>query len=258
MTSCSLSSDPQSSLSILSNFDIRKALPFRTFAVSALVAKMTVNVPTRRFPNLLHSRFPSDILRSLARRHPTVARNSSHDASLTDKRPALFPDRSGRNATEPPALARLPTASVFRSLFLGAFFSSPVLFAPGFALLQKIAKSPSRALNPDRNPLLRAVVKPLVYDQFCAGTNRAEIRATVARIKDLGFSGVILCYGKEVQVQKSSRPHVDDLDGAHQRLDQELELWKQGNLETLDMIGDGDYLGIKYYAPISLEKKEKE
>ena len=219
---------------------------------------MTVNVPTRRCPNLLQSRFSFHIVRSLAKRHPTAARNSSHDASLTDKRAALFADRSGRKATEPPALARLPTASVFRSLLLGAFFSSPVLFAPGFALLKKLSKSPSRVLNPDRNPVLRAVVKPLVYDQFCAGTNRSEIRATIARIKSLGFSGVILCYGKEIQIQKSSQPHVENLDGSHEKFDQELELWKQGNLETLDMISAGDYLGIKYHAPMSHEKNKED
>ena len=107
-------------------------------------------------------------------------------------------------------------------------------------------------LNPDRNALLRAVVKPFVYDRFCAGTNRLEIQAEISQIKALGFSGVILCYGKEVQIQKASASQGVDLRYSHQAFDQELELWKQGNLETLDMKGDGDYLGIKYDAPMCL------
>ena len=206
-----------------------------------------------RCSQLLRSRSLFKFVYFPARRHPNLARNSSSDASLPDKRLALFPKHVQSRAAEPLALARLPTASIFRSLLLGAFFSSSILFTPGFALLKKIANSPSRVLNPDKNPLLRAVVKPFVYDHFCAGTNRVEIRGRISQIKSLGFSGVILCYGKEIQIQKPSSSLVDDLHCSHGAFDQELELWKQGNLETLDMIGDGDYLGIKYDAPMCLE-----
>ena len=182
------------------------------------------------------------------------ARKSSDDASFTHKRLAIFSDRLELKAAEPLALARLPTASILRSLLLGAFFSSSILFTPGFALLKKISNSPSRMLNSDKNPILRAIVKPLIYDQFCAGTNRSEIQARILQIKSLGFSGVILCYGKEIQLQESSRPHMDDLDSSPQSFDQELELWRQGNLETLDMIGDGDFLGIKCNAQMPLKR----
>ena len=88
--------------------------------------------------------------------------------------------------------------------------------------------------------MLRAIVKPFVYDQFCAGRNRLEIQKRILQIKSLGFSGVILCYGKESQLQKSHQPQVDGFNESRQAFDQELELWKQGNLETLDMISDGD------------------
>ncbi|KAL8830588.1 MAG: hypothetical protein Q9191_001341 [Dirinaria sp. TL-2023a] len=202
--------------------------------------------PPARCPQYLQSRFSFHLAHSPTRWHSTFARDSSNDASLTKKRFAVFPDRSELRAAEPLALARLPTASVFRSLLLGAFFSSSLLFTPGFAFLKKISNSPSRMLNPDKNPILRAIVKPLVYDQFCAGRNRSEIQEKISQIKSLGFSGVILCYGKEIQIQKYYQPEVDWLSESHQGFDQGLDLWKQGNLETLDMIGDGDYLGIKY------------
>ena len=76
----------------------------------------------------------------------------------------------------------------------------------------------------------------------------------MSQIKSLGFSGVILCYGKEIQIQKPCQPRVDDIKESHQSFDRELEFWKQGNLETLDMLGDGDYLGMKCDAPMSLER----
>ena len=212
---------------------------------------MSVKISTR-CPQLLQSRSLFTFVHFPARRHPKLARNSSSDASLTDKRLAPFPKRLQSRAAESLGLARLPTASIFRSLLLGAFFSSSILFTPGFALLKKIANSPSRVLNPDRNPLLRAIVKPFVYDHFCAGTNRLEIRGRISQIKSLGFSGIILCYGKEIQIQKPSLSQTDNHQSSHQAFDQELELWKQGNLETLDMIGDGDYLGVKYDAPLCL------
>ena len=55
-------------------------------------------------------------------------------------------------------------------------------------------------------------------------------------------------------MQKPSQPQAEYLHGSHQALDQELKVWKQGNLETLDMLGAGDYLGIKYDGPTSLEE----
>ena len=220
------------------------------FVVSVLRATMST-----RYPQLLLSRSFFKRVHLPTKPHPKLARPSSSDASLpSNKRLALFPKHpQPKTAAEPLTLARLPTASIFRSLLLGAFFSSSLLFTPGFALLKKIADSPSRVLNPDRNPLLRAVVKPFVYDQFCAGTDRGEIRGRIEQIMGGGFSGVILCYGKEIQIRKPGLGVVDGLHYEQRGFDQELELWKEGNLETLDMIGDGDYLGIKYDALISLE-----
>ena len=92
-----------------------------------------------------------------------------------------------------------------------------------------------------------------MYDQFFAGRNKPEIQARVLQIKSLGFSGVILCYGKENQIQKSGQHLMDDVEHSDSVFDEELQFWRQGNLETLDMIGDGDFLGIKYgRAPTNL------
>jgi proline dehydrogenase len=140
-------------------------------------------------------------------------------------------------------LARLPTSSVIRSLFLSIFFTSPLLFRPGLAIFSTIAHSNSSFLNPDKNPILRAVIRPVIYDQFCAGTNEAEIQNTSHAIKQLGFSGVVLCYGKEVQFSAESGFH--GYAGKTSAIDAEVEEWKEGNLSTLDMTQNGDWLGIK-------------
>lgn len=64
-------------------------------------------------------------------------------------------------------------------------------------------------------------------------------------MKSLGFKGVILGYARE---------SVARMEGADSRWepasqkaleDSAVEEWKQGNLRTLKMIGEGDYLAIK-------------
>ena len=143
----------------------------------------------------------------------------------------------------PSCLARLPTSALLRSLFLSSFFTSPILFRPGLAVFRAIAESSSPKLDPDTNPLLRSTIRPLVYDQFCAGRDGIEIAKTSALIKQLGFSGIVLCYGKEVQLDASEKSYgYSSKDGA---LAAEINEWRNGNLETLNMIGHGDWLGIK-------------
>ena len=195
-----------------------------------------------RCPGLIQHRSLNGLVLPLGR-CPCPVRLTHNDASLTSKTLPIFPDRTEPKAV---ALARLPTTSILRSWILGAFYSSSLLFTPGFAFLKKISNSPSRLLNPDINPILRAIVKPLIYDQFCAGTNSAEIQAKISQIKSLGFSGVILCYSREHQASSSERRPNHNLDEAHTPLNEELKSWKRDNLDTLSMIGSGDFLGIKY------------
>ncbi|KEF52455.1 uncharacterized protein A1O9_11696 [Exophiala aquamarina CBS 119918] len=148
-------------------------------------------------------------------------------------------------ATELPysPLARLPVSSVIRSLLLSIFFTSPLLFNPGLAIFSRIAHSNTVFLNPDKNPILRAVIRPVIYDQFCAGRNEREIQNTSKAIKQLGFSGAVLCYGKEVQFSTESGFH--GYSGKASAVEVEVEQWKEGNLSTLDMTQEGDWLGVK-------------
>lgn len=138
------------------------------------------------------------------------------------------------------ALSRLPTANLLRNLVLGAWFSSPLLFKPGLSLMRTIANSRSTILNPDSNPLVGAIVKLFIYNHFCAGTNKKEIDRTKTEAKRIGFSGIVLCYGKETGVAD-----INSAQGGNERLMAEVAQWRDGNLETLDMIGRGDWMGMK-------------
>ncbi|KAI7486011.1 MFS general substrate transporter [Hortaea werneckii] len=174
------------------------------------------------------------ILRANQRSYSSATAKTAQSIDIVQK-------ASAGHHKERQALARLSTFSVLRSLVLGIFFTSPWLFRPGFSILERIANSSSVVLSPDKNPLLRATIKPFIYDQFCAGRDRPEIQQSIQQIKGLGFSGVILCYGKEVQVDRSSTL----VSSKGNELDPEINQWKEGNLETIDMVGENDFLGIK-------------
>ncbi|KAJ9651415.1 proline dehydrogenase [Neophaeococcomyces mojaviensis] len=137
-------------------------------------------------------------------------------------------------------LARLPTSNILRSLFLSFFFTSSTLFRPGLAIFSGIANSQSAFLNPDKNPIIRVLTRNIVYDQFCAGRNLAEIQRTSSLIRNLGFSGVALCYGKEVQLGADNKYH-----GRSVSMQEEIAQFRKGNLETVAMIKKGDWLAIK-------------
>ncbi|KAK5102620.1 proline dehydrogenase [Lithohypha guttulata] len=166
---------------------------------------------------------------SILRRQSTYTPAPSHAVSIKPTELSCSP------------LARLPTSSILRSLFLSIFFTNAALFRPGLAIFGKIANSRSAWLNPDNNPLIRPITRKLIYDQFCAGKNRDEISNTSSMIRDQGFTGIALTYGREVQLDKHNKTH-----GCQKSQEVEIEEWKNGNLETIDMIGRGDWLALKF------------
>lgn len=152
-------------------------------------------------------------------------------------------DRSLAPATTPPVspLSSLTTWHLMRNIILSSVLTKPLLMKPALAAVQKIANSKTALLNPDRNPVIRAVLKPLLYDHFCAGTNKTEISYTIDQVRKLGFAGVILCYGKEIQLSKDNQTI-----GSQGAREAQLLAWRDGTLETLDMVDAGNWLGIKF------------
>lgn len=72
------------------------------------------------------------------------------------------------------------------------------------------------------------------------------MQRTVRGIKDLGFRGVILGYAKEAVVEGNDGTSLSSAKNQEEVSLQAVENWKWGNLQTLKMIGQGDYLAIKY------------
>lgn len=146
----------------------------------------------------------------------------------------------------------MPTSMLLRSLFVATISSNKFLLIPSLHLLSFFSK-PNRSylFNIDRNPVLNAILKRTMYDQFCAGETEQETRRCVKQLKDLGFKGVILTYAKEMVFDsnaKSANHHTSDkfVDAkaiaAH---DTDIEAWRSGTLRTVDLISEGDILAIK-------------
>lgn len=119
------------------------------------------------------------------------------------------------------------------------------------ACLSKIANSESAILDPEKNILLRALIKPIIYDHFCAGTNKLEVKRTLDQLKSMGYKGVILIYSREIPAMPVEALHrLEPLAD-----DQDIHIWRDGNIRTLDMVEKGDYVGIKYTNNLSFTYK---
>lgn len=136
-----------------------------------------------------------------------------------------------------PPLSLLPLRMIIRSLCTSTLSSSPLL-QPSLRMMAVIADSENRLLNPDRNPLLRWLLNKTMYAQFCAGSDEAEVQESVARLKRIGFTGVVLCYAKEVP------PHEEGQE-TQAITDRQIDHWAKYTLETVRMTESDDFVAVK-------------
>lgn len=109
-----------------------------------------------------------------------------------------------------------------------------------------LANTSSSVLNPDKNPLLRYFLKKTFYAQFCAGENPVEVSKTIAGLKDIGFTGVILCYAREVVLSGSQAKSLGVLDEETEDcVKNEIIPWAEGTLETVRLAEPGDFVALK-------------
>ena len=143
-----------------------------------------------------------------------------------------------------PPLSLLPLKTLIRSYLINILSSTPILLIPSLRIMTLLAHSESPFLNPDRNPILRFLLKRTFYANFCAGETRSEIQKTVHGLKEIGFTGVILAYAKEIVVQKdhdmSRCKNVDYTETVA-----EVQAWKEGNLRTIGLTTSGEFVGLK-------------
>jgi hypothetical protein len=151
-------------------------------------------------------------------------------------------------------LSIMPTNMLLRSLFIATVSSNKFLLLPSLRLLSFFSK-PDRSFlfNVDRNPVLKAVLKRTLYNQFCAGETESETKACVQQLKDLGFKGVILTYAKETvfDTKTKTSDHLSSTSKKYHEMqaavtnDTDIESWRVGTLKTADLISEGDILAIK-------------
>jgi pyrroline-5-carboxylate reductase len=151
-------------------------------------------------------------------------------------------------------LSVMPTNMLLRSLFIATVSSNKMLLLPALRLLSLLAK-PNRSFlfNVDRNPVLKAVLKRALYNQFCAGETERETRACVDQLKELGFKGVILTFAKETVFDSKAKQsqHLSSTTEKFHEMeafvtnDTDIEAWRVGTLKTVDLISEGDILAIK-------------
>ena len=150
-------------------------------------------------------------------------------------------------------MARLPTRFLLRSLLLTSLMTSKLFLRPALALISVLSTSKVTLLNPDKNFPLNKLLRWTVYNHFCAGTSSKEVSKTVADVKKIGYQGVILGYSKEIVLDHNEKLAVDESGSAKysDRCYAMVEEWKNGTLETLRMVGPGDFFGpVKYDSSI--------
>ncbi|KAL5115981.1 proline dehydrogenase [Pleosporales sp. CAS-2024a] len=151
-------------------------------------------------------------------------------------------------------LSVMPTPMLLRSLFIATVSSNKFLLLPSLRLLSFFAE-PNRSFlfNVDRNPVLKAILKRTLYNQFCAGETEKETRTCVQQLKDLGFKGVILTFAREMvhDTKAKSSSHDISASGPYHEAqtavahDSNIEAWRVGTLKTAGLISEGDILAIK-------------
>jgi proline dehydrogenase len=115
--------------------------------------------------------------------------------------------------------------------------------------MSTLAHSQSPVLSPDKNPLLRFLLKHTFYNQFCAGENATEVNQTITGLKDIGFKGVILGYAREVVLDEKQK---DDLascgqdEAAEACIRNEIIPWAKGTLETVRLASPTDFVALKF------------
>jgi hypothetical protein len=135
-------------------------------------------------------------------------------------------------------LARLPTATVLRSYFIGRISSSPALLNMCFAILQQMLVTKSYIMSAERNPLLAKILKSTFYVQYCIGENKQEVSRNTAPIRqELGYDGIMLEYALE-SLGEGGVPTAEETA-------KEVELWRKGMLDTVEMAKEGDFVGLK-------------
>ncbi|KAI9649932.1 proline dehydrogenase [Ciborinia camelliae] len=177
------------------------------------------------------------------RQYISITTTISHQNGFHDNKTSP----SGSRTPELPPLSIMPMPLLLKSYFITSILASPRIIKFFLPLLNTLANSNSTLLNPDRNPVLHVLVRKFIYDHFIAGENASQVRASVADMKKLGFSGVILGYAKEVNVTGGGVQHGDARGSVTEEAgERAIKEWRDGLMNTLSLLEPGDFLSLKF------------
>lgn len=102
-------------------------------------------------------------------------------------------------------------------------------------------------LNPDRNHVLGYMLRKTIYEQFCAGETAEEVRERINHLKEMGYSGVILGYAKEVVLDGDEVQALEtrDVEQHAEASQDEVRQWKEGTMQTVELAEEGDFVALK-------------
>ncbi|KAI5465284.1 proline oxidase [Mariannaea sp. PMI_226] len=181
---------------------------------------------------------------------PAILSRTRSQLRLLSNTTARNPATAEVTAEAEAPLSAVPTGILLRSIFINAISSRPFLLTPSLWFLCQISKPNQNLLfSADRNIILRSILKRTFYKQFCAGENGAETEATMKSMKDMGFRGTILTYAKETVFDHATNSqHVSGTNTsktAESQWCENIEAWRKGTVETVELLGEGDQLAVK-------------
>lgn len=152
-------------------------------------------------------------------------------ASMTSKRQDVshVPSTSFRRT-----LQALPTTTLVRSLVILSATALPAKLLASLIRLTKKHVGIIESVVP-----LRWTFKKLLYDNFCIGFRKDEIRVKTQELRRVGFTGIVLANAREAQPTTAS--HVGSVIE-----DVQCEEWVNNNLESVQMAEPGDYIGLRF------------
>jgi hypothetical protein len=88
--------------------------------------------------------------------------------------------------------------------------------------------------------VLQWPIRKLFYDTFCIGQTKSEITANISALRSRGINGVVLAFPREAKLGEAvpATRLVED--------DPCLKSWVSSNLDTIDQVGPGDYIAVKF------------
>jgi hypothetical protein len=109
-----------------------------------------------------------------------------------------------------------------------------------FGILRSMLDSKSFLMSIERNPVLSNLLKKTFYAQYCVGAQKDEVVKNTDFARTLGYGGILFEYALEVLGGKAPTAEETKM---------EIEVWRKGMLQSVDMAKEGDFVGLKYATP---------